>query len=130
MKIGALSVRNPVLVNILMVITLVLGVITINRIPREQFSEVPFYFVIITVPYPGVSANDVERTVTAEIEKEMQGLELLDTIQSESFDGLSQVNIGFKDDITGDQFDRLYQEVQTSIYQSRIARRSRERDNR
>ena len=113
MKIGKLSVGNPVLVNILMVVILTMGAIGLARLPQEQFSEVPFYFIIITVPYPGVSALDVERTLTAEIENEMRSLEMLDEIDSASVDGLSQVQLSFEDGITQSEFERLFQEAQT-----------------
>jgi multidrug efflux pump subunit AcrB len=86
MSIGNFSVKNPVLLNILFVLLLVLGYFSISRLPREQFSEVPFYFVNIVVPYPGVSAEDVEREVTINIEKEMQGL---DELQDEDIDEFS-----------------------------------------
>ena len=113
MQIGKLSVNNPVLVNILMVVILALGAVGLARLPQEQFSEVPFFFVSITVPYPGVSAEDVERTVTAKIENEMNGLEMLDEISSDSLDGLSAVQIEFEDGISESEFSRLFQDVQT-----------------
>ena len=67
MNFGKFSVNNSVLINILMIAVLVLGVLSLSRLPREQFSEVPFFWVNIAVPYPGVSAEDVEKTVTIRI---------------------------------------------------------------
>ena len=113
MKIGKLSVGNPVLVNILMVVILVMGAIGLARLPQEQFSEVPLYFITIAVPYPGVSALDVERALTIEIENGMRSLEMLDEISSASIDGLSQVNLAFEDGISQSEFERLLQETQT-----------------
>jgi multidrug efflux pump subunit AcrB len=113
MTIGDLSVRNPVLVNILMVAILALGAFSLVRLPREQFSEVPFFFVNITVPYPGVSASDVEESVTVKVENEMQGLDRLEAIRSVTSEGLTTVTVEFDDGISNDEFDRLFQEVQT-----------------
>ncbi len=48
MKTGRFSVNNPVPVNILMVVLLVLGIFSLSRMPREQFSEFTFYMVNIT----------------------------------------------------------------------------------
>ena len=61
MGFGSFSVKNRVLVNILMTAVLVLGSFSLLRLPREQFSEVPFNWVTITVPYPGTSAEDMEK---------------------------------------------------------------------
>ena len=69
MNFGKFSVNNSVLVNILMIAVLVLGALSLSRLPREQFSEVPFFWVNIAVPYPGVSAEDVEKSVTIKIKR-------------------------------------------------------------
>jgi len=113
MKVGDFSVRNPVLVNILMAALLVLGVLTLSRMPREQFSEVPFYFVNILVPWPGVSAEEVEKQLVIPIEEEMQGLGDLDEISSVSAEGLAAVSVRFDDGISQNRFDKLFQDVNT-----------------
>ncbi|MBN2551598.1 MAG: efflux RND transporter permease subunit [Spirochaetales bacterium] len=113
MNFGKFSVNNSVLINILMVSLLVLGALSLSRLPREQFSEVPFFWVNIAVPYPGVSAEDVEKSVTVKIENEMEGLDKLDEIVSITQEGLSIVRVEFDSGISNDEFERLYQEVQT-----------------
>ena len=111
MNIAKLSVRNPVLVNILMFAVLALGVFSLTRLPQEQFSEVPLFFVNVIVPYPGVSAEDVEQSVTIPIEQEMQGLDGLEQISSNTSEGLSLVTIQFDDGLSNDEFDRLVDEA-------------------
>ncbi len=113
MSIGSFSVRNPVLINILMVTLLILGVFSVVRLPKEQFSEVPFYWANIVVPYPGVSAEDVEETVTVPIENQYRDIENLKQIQSVTSEGLSLVRVEFDDGISDREFDTLFQEVQT-----------------
>ena len=112
MTLGDISVRNPVLVNILTILILVLGLFSAGRLPQEQFSEVPFFFINVTVPYPGVSAEDIEETVTAKVENEMQGLDRLSTYQSQTQDGLAAISLQFEDDITQREFDRVFQDAQ------------------
>jgi multidrug efflux pump subunit AcrB len=107
MSLGKFSVSNPVLVNILMVVIFVLGFLSISRLPQEQFSEVPFYWVNVIVPYPGVSAEDVEKTVTVPIENEYANLEKMSKISSVSSEGLSVVRIEFEDGINDADFNRL-----------------------
>ncbi|QEN08661.1 efflux RND transporter permease subunit [Oceanispirochaeta crateris] len=113
MNIGQFSVKNPVLINILMVTLLVLGGISLSRMPREQFAEVPFYWVTILVPYPGAAAEDVEKLITIPIENEMQGLDNLDQIQSVTSEGVSSVRVAFDSGISSDEFDKLFQDVRT-----------------
>lgn len=113
MTLGTFSVRNGVLINILMVTLLILGLFSLRKLPKEQFAEVPFYWVNIAVPYPGVSAEDVEQLLTVPIENEMQGLDDVDEIQSESNQGLSVVSVRFESDISEERFDKLFQDVRT-----------------
>ncbi len=117
MSIGSFSVRNPVLINILMVTLLILGLFSVLRLPKEQFSEVPFYWANIVVPYPGVSAEDIEETVTVKIEEQYTDIDSLDRIQSVTSEGLALVRVEFEDGISQDKFERLFQEVQTRFSQ-------------
>ncbi len=112
-SIGRFSVEHPVLVNILMFTLIALGVFSIARLPQEQFAEVPFYWVNIIVPYPGVSAEDLETSVTVPIENQFQGINKLKRISSTTSEGLSVVRVEFDDGITDDEFRSLYQEAQT-----------------
>jgi multidrug efflux pump subunit AcrB len=93
MSIGSFSVKNSVLVNILMAVIFVLGYFSLLRLPQEQFSEVPFFWVNIVVPYPGAGAEDIEKSVTVKIENEMKGLDKLKEINSVTSEGLSVVRV-------------------------------------
>lgn len=112
MTIGGFSVKNGVLLNILMVVFLVAGYFSVTRLPQEQFSEIPFYFVNIIVPYPGVAAEDIEQSVTVPVENEMAGMNRLREIRSVTSEGLSRVTLQFDQGINDEQFARLFQEVQ------------------
>ncbi len=113
MSLPKFSVDNHVLLNILLVTLISLGLISLVRLPQEQFSEVPFYWVNIAVPYPGASADDIERSVTRKIEQEMQGLDSLKRISSVTGEGLSVVRVEFDDGINQNKFERLFQDVST-----------------
>lgn len=113
MNIPKFSVDNHVLLSIVLATLLVLGVISVSRLPQEQFSEVPFFWVNITVPYPGATSEDIERSVTLKVEQAMQGIDNLKQIQSVTSEGLSVVRVEFNDGIKTAEFERLFQEVQT-----------------
>ncbi|MDC7227720.1 MAG: efflux RND transporter permease subunit [Spirochaetales bacterium] len=115
MNIGKFSVSNNVLITILMISLLVFGAFSMLQLPREQFSEVPFYWANIIVAYPGVSAEDVESSVTVPIENEMDGIDDLKRIQSVSSEGLSVVRVEFDDGIDDQRFKSLFQDVQTRL---------------
>jgi multidrug efflux pump subunit AcrB len=66
-------------------------------------------------PLPGVAAEDVEKTVTVPVENEYANLERVSQISSVSSEGLSVVRIEFEDGISDEDFNRLYQKVQTDF---------------
>ncbi len=119
-SIGRFSVQHPVLVNILMAALIILGVFSIVRLPQEQFAEVPFFWVNIIVPYPGVSAEDMEATVTIPVENEFQGIRRLSRISSTTSEGLSVVRVEFDEGISNDEFRALYQEAQTRFSRAEL----------
>ncbi len=115
MSLSRFSVNNGVFLNILMIALLLFGFFSASRMPREQYDEVPFYFVNITVPYPGAGAEDVERQVSIPIENEMQSLDELKEISSLSSEGISFVQIQFNDGISAAKFDKLFSDVRTNF---------------
>ena len=58
-SIGRFSVTKPVMVNILMITVLLLGSLSLVRLPQEQFAEIPFFWVNVIVPYRGVGVEGV-----------------------------------------------------------------------
>lgn len=115
--IGKFSVTKPVLINILMVTVLALGLFSLITLPQEQFAEVPFYWVNVIVPYPGVAAEDMEASVTIPVENAFQGMDKLKQISSTTSEGLSVVRVEFDDGIDDQLFKALYQDVQTRFSQ-------------
>ena len=79
-NIIALSVRNPVLVNILMAMIIIVGLFAFLELPRELISEVDFNWVMIIIPYPGASSEEVEQLVVIPIEEEIQDVPDIDEI--------------------------------------------------
>ncbi len=116
-SVGRFSVTKPVLVTILMITILALGIFALVRLPQEQFAEIPFYWVNIIVPYPGASAADLESSVTIPVENAFQGIQKLKGISSTTSEGLSVVRVEFDDGISNDEFQTLYQDVQTRFGQ-------------
>lgn len=113
MNIGKLSTANSVFVNIVTITLLLLGLLSVYRLPREQFVEVPFYWVIISVRYSGAPADEIEKTVTIKLEQELKNLPQLKRIQSSTTEGFALLRLEFRDGISSEEFGRLYQEAIT-----------------
>ncbi|MBD3343994.1 MAG: AcrB/AcrD/AcrF family protein [Chitinivibrionales bacterium] len=115
MNIGKFSVTNSVFVNILMAAILFLGIFSFIRLPREVMSEVNFSWVLIAVPYPGVSAEEVEKNITSKIEQEVSDVDHIKKITSTTRDGYCTIFAQFEDIISDDEFRRAYQDLRAEF---------------
>ncbi|MEL6837820.1 MAG: efflux RND transporter permease subunit [Pseudomonadota bacterium] len=80
-------VRHPVAANILMLLFVVLGIAVLSNLERETFPEFTADSVIVTVPYPGASAVDVDDEVCAPLEDAVSGITGLVDFECVSLDG-------------------------------------------
>lgn len=98
MAIAEFSVRNPVLVNLLVLIIIVVGIFTYLTIVREVFPIVPQDSVRIAVIYPNTSPDEMEKTVTRPIEEAVMDLKGIKTMTSVSIEGLSLITLEVEPD--------------------------------
>ena len=89
MNLAKLSVNNPVAVNILMAAIILLGILTLIRLPREFMPNINFNMALILTLYPGVSPEEVEKLITIKIEDAVEDVDKIDFISSKSTEGQS-----------------------------------------
>ena len=87
MSLPRFSVRNPVAVNLMMVGILVGGAICWMTMVREFFPRIETEQVIITVPYPGATPEEIERSVTRLVEREIEDVDDIEEIRAQVFEG-------------------------------------------
>jgi multidrug efflux pump len=93
------AIRNRTTVGMLILLIVVAGVYSYVTLPREAAPDIPVPFIIVTTIYEGVAPEDIETSITIEIEKELAGLKGVKEIRSASREGLSQITIEFLPDI-------------------------------
>ena len=96
-RIIALSVGNPVFVNLLFVFVIVAGAFSAMKLPREQFPEISLDRVAVSVAFPGATAQDVEELITKPLEEALDDVSDVERIQSLSSEGASLITITFLD---------------------------------
>ena len=85
--------ENSVAANLLMVIILVAGIITISNVKKEIFPEMSLDMISIRVPYLGAAPEEVEEGVCVRIEEAIQGLEGIKKITSTASEGMGSVMV-------------------------------------
>ena len=85
--------RNRVAANLLMFTLLIGGVLTAFRIKQEVFPEFDLDRILITVPYPGASPDEVEKSIVKAIEEEVNGLDGVKEVTSAALEGVGSVDV-------------------------------------
>ena len=62
------SLRNPTVVVVAVILSLVGGIYTANNLPRETMPDVSIPIVAVIVPYPGAAPADVYDKITQPLE--------------------------------------------------------------
>ena len=111
MNIIHFSIRNSLIVNLFLIIIVIIGFFSWEKLPQEIFPTVDLDRVRITTEYEGAPPEEVERQVTVVIEEEIESLPDIDVITSQSSEGLSKVEIKLKTDTDLDEFLREVRSV-------------------
>ncbi|MBK4733429.1 efflux RND transporter permease subunit [Noviherbaspirillum pedocola] len=104
-KLITFVMRQRVFVLVLTVALIAFGVRALSLLPIEAFPDVQDVQVQVVTQYPGQAPEEVERSVTLPIEREMSGVPLQTQLRSVTITGLSVVTLTFEDG-TNDYFAR------------------------
>ncbi len=106
------AVKNRVSVMVLAVMILVFGTYCYMVLPRESSPDITIPHVFVSTDYKGVSAADIETSITIHIEKKLKGLDRVKKIHSVSAEGLSQIDVEF---IPGTDIDEVLTKVKDKV---------------
>jgi heavy metal efflux system protein len=95
-RIVASSLRQPLLVGLMMLVLIGVGAHSLRRLPVDAYPDLSPPMVEIITQWPGHAAEEVERLITVPVELEMNGIPRLATSRSISLYGLSDVILTFE----------------------------------
>ena len=117
MSIPKMSVNNPVLANLLMIIIIAFGVYAWINLPRELTPEIALQTATVTTLYPGASPEEVEKLVTAPIEDAIEeNVSKINLLLSNSSEGRSIITVDFEE-MSDREFDKELENLRTAIDQ-------------
>ncbi|NDY96813.1 efflux RND transporter permease subunit [Wenzhouxiangella limi] len=85
-------IANPVAANLVMLVFLIGGLLSLSRVQQEVFPEAVLDVVRVTVPYPGGTPEEVEEGIVLAVEEAMRGVDGIDEIRSVAREGQGQVS--------------------------------------
>ncbi len=96
MLLSDASIRRPVMATMITLGLALFGWIALGRLPVREMPEMEFPVVTLTVGLPGASAEVVEEEVTDLLEEQINTVEGLRTLTSESTDGGAHITAQFE----------------------------------
>ncbi len=99
-RLSSWAVENPTVIYVMMAIFLYLGVTSYFNLPREDFPEIIETKIYISTPYPGNTAEDIERLVVDPLEDELDDVSNVVEILSTSQEDYGIITVEFDEEIT------------------------------
>ncbi|MDD3052118.1 MAG: efflux RND transporter permease subunit, partial [Candidatus Cloacimonetes bacterium] len=112
MSIAEFSVKNSVLVNMLMTMVFLMGLFSLFVIPKEEMPAVDFGNIVIWVAYPGVSPSEIESLIINKIEEEIADVEGIDQMVSYANEGTAVIGIQFEPDA---DIDKAWNDINSEM---------------
>lgn len=95
MWLTEISIKRPLFISMLLLFCVLVGIVSYTRLGADQYPQISIPYVMVVVPYPGASPEEVESRVTKTIENAVAGVSGLKTLYSYSLDSLAAVTMEF-----------------------------------
>ena len=115
MNIAEASIRNKTVTLVFAVLMVVLGIWSYIHLPRLEDPEFTIKDALIITPYPGASAEEVEKEVSDVIELAAQQLEQLERVVSRSERGRSTVTVTIRDQYDAESLPQVWDELRRKV---------------
>ena len=112
MRLPEFGVRRPIATGMLFLAILVLGVICFFKLGLDLMPEIEPTRVTVMTTWSGASAEDVETKVTRVLEKRLGSVSNLDTIRSNTSEGVSNISCTFT---WGTNIDEASNDVRSKV---------------
>ena len=115
MNIAEASIRNKVVTSVFAILLVVLGIAAYVNLPRLEDPEFTIKDALIVTPYPGASAEEVQKEVSDVIELAAQQLEQLERVVSRSERGRSTVTVTIRDKYNRHSLPQFWDELRRKV---------------
>jgi multidrug efflux pump len=98
-KPSSWAIDNKTAIYVLIFLITVLGLISYNHLPKENFPDIAQSKVFVSTPYIGQSPQNIELLVTRQLEKQLKSLKGLKKVTSNSKQNISVITAEFNADV-------------------------------
>jgi multidrug efflux pump subunit AcrB len=94
------AIDNASVIYVMIAIFLLVGISSYFAMPRENFPEIKETKIYVSTPFPGNTAEDIERLITDPLEDELKNVSNLVEIISTSQEDYSIITVEFDEELT------------------------------
>ncbi|OIJ41350.1 efflux RND transporter permease subunit [Massilia timonae] len=87
MFLSNFSVKKPVATVVIIVAMMAIGLLALSKLRVNQNPDVDIPVIVVDIPYPGASPETSEREITNRLEKQMQAIQGVTEVNSNSYEG-------------------------------------------
>ncbi|MEX0273772.1 MAG: efflux RND transporter permease subunit [Flavobacteriaceae bacterium] len=102
-RLSSWAIDNPSVIYVMIAILLWVGAQAYQAMPREDYPEIVETKVYVSTPYPGNTAEDIERLITDPLEDRLKNVSNVVETSSTSQEDYSIITVEFDEDITVEQ---------------------------
>jgi multidrug efflux pump len=95
-SLWAISIRRPVFATVLSIALVLFGWIGYTKLPVRELPDIDFPVVSVVTTLPGADPEVVEKEVTEVLEEEINTIEGIKTLTSESSENVSRITVEFE----------------------------------
>src|SRR5678815_4049857 len=95
MFLSDVSIKRPVFATMMMLALVVLGVVSYGRLAIDEYPDVTYPTINVSVTYPGASPEVIMRQVSKPLEEALNTVQGIKEINSSSSQGRSNVRVNF-----------------------------------
>ncbi|MCJ7467990.1 MAG: efflux RND transporter permease subunit [Maribacter sp.] len=99
-KFSSWAIDNPSVIYVMIAIFLWIGFSSYMAMPREDFPEIIETKIYVSTPYPGNTAEDIERLITDPLEDRLKNISNVVEVTSTSQEDYAIITVEFDEEIT------------------------------
>jgi HAE1 family hydrophobic/amphiphilic exporter-1 len=112
MFISDFAIKRPVVTVTTMLALVIFGIFSLLSLQTDEFPDVANPVVVVAVPYPGASPEQVEREIVVRMEEVFGSISGMDQMNSKSMDGFALITCQF---IFSKNSDEAMQDIRDAI---------------
>lgn len=115
MNIPKYSLDNPKVIYFFLAILMIGGILAFESLGKKEDSPFVIKSAVLITRYPGAAPLEVEQLITEPIEREIQSMRRVYKIKSESYYGMSKINIELNPATPPEEMPQMWDELRRKV---------------